>query len=60
MWPTVLVLLTTAFLVGCSDAPSGEKDKRPVGISEEVWKVYSGTESGVTDDKKDAAAEKKK
>jgi hypothetical protein len=60
MWLTILALVTAALLVACSDAPSSEKDKRPVGMSEEVWKVYGGTESGVTDDKKDAAAEKKK
>ena len=48
----VVVILV---LAGCSDDKSGlspaEKARRAPRMSEDVWKVYGGVESGVTDNK---------
>jgi hypothetical protein len=59
----LLVLAVTLSLTACSDAgtapASGEKAERGQGMSEEIWKIYSGTESGVSDETKNAPADKK-
>jgi hypothetical protein len=50
---SLLLLLTVLVTLGCSDDQSGltpaERAKKGRGMSEEYWKVYSGTESGVSD-----------
>jgi len=55
MYTSALALaITVAILSGCSDTPGGSSGKNPSlsgGMSDEVWKAYSGTESGVTDGK---------
>lgn len=56
----VLALLTALLAAaGCSDAParSGRPEERGKGMSEDIWKAYSGTESGVSERE---APEKKK
>jgi len=57
-----ILLAVVLIAAGCSKGPeapsSGEPPKRPVGMSEEVWKVYGGAESGVTEEKKDTRREK--
>lgn len=54
----VALLLPIVLLVGgCDGGPikTEDKSKRPVGMSEEIWKIYGGAESGVMEDKpKDA------
>jgi hypothetical protein len=59
----LLGLTVILALAACTDAgtapASGEKAKRGQGMSEEIWKIYSGTESGVSDETKDAPAAKK-
>ncbi len=54
--PLLAALLAVA---GCSDAPGGggRPQERGKGMSEDVWKVYSGTESGVSESE---APDKKK
>jgi hypothetical protein len=60
---TVFIALILLGLAGCTDSQpepaSKSGEKRPVGMSEDIWKVYSGAESGVGDDVKDKPAEKK-
>jgi hypothetical protein len=50
--------LASLALGGCSDSPSSPSAKpgaqRPVGIPEDIWKAYSGAESGVGGEAKDA------
>jgi hypothetical protein len=47
------VLLFAACTESGEGAKSGTKERRPGGMSEEIWKIYSGTESGVADEAKD-------
>lgn len=51
----LLVGVLACALVGCSDDKAGlspaERAKGKGGMSEDIWKVYSGAESGVADDK---------
>jgi hypothetical protein len=63
-----ILVLALAFLAGCSENPSspsaqpGDKpagEKRSIGMPEDIWKVYSGAESGVGDAPKDKPEEKK-
>jgi hypothetical protein len=62
---SALVPLALAFLAlaGCSDSPSAPAAKpgggRPVGIPEDIWKAYSGAESGVGGEAKDKDAQTK-
>lgn len=59
----LVVIALSASLWGCSDSGDGltpaERAKRAPKMSDEVWKVYSGTESGVSDAKKDEQREQK-
>jgi hypothetical protein len=59
----LIVVAIAVLLAACTEsgdgAKSGEKAKRPIGMSEEIWKIYGGAESGVTDDTKDKPQEKK-
>jgi hypothetical protein len=64
----LLVAIAVFALGGCSENPTGEAPKSgeapkkgglSSGMSEEIWKAYSGTESGVTDAQKDRSGEKK-
>lgn len=52
---SLVFVVAILVLAGCSDEKSGlspaEKAKRAPRMSEDVWKVYGGVESGVTDDK---------
>ena len=52
---SLVFVVAILMLAGCSDDTSGlspgEKAKRAPRMSEDVWKVYGGVESGVTDDK---------
>ena len=54
----IILALAVLAVFGCSDGgafKTEEKSKRPVGMSEEIWKIYGGAESGVMEDKpKDA------
>jgi hypothetical protein len=47
------LIVALLILAGCSDDKSGltpaERAKKARGMSEDIWKVYSGTESGVDD-----------
>jgi hypothetical protein len=47
------VLLFAACTEGGDGAKSGGKERRPGGMSEEIWKIYSGAESGLADAPKD-------
>jgi hypothetical protein len=61
LFPLVVALAVLA-LGACSEKPSGEAPKKgglSSGMSEDIWKAYGGTESGVTDTGKDARGEKK-
>jgi len=60
--PAVMRVLFVALIVlagaaACSDSGStgkpDDKSKRPVGMSEDIWKAYSGAESGLGADVKD-------
>lgn len=59
----LVLAVVMAAVCGCSDSRDGltpaERAKRAPQMSDEVWKVYSGTESGVSDAKKDESQEKK-
>jgi hypothetical protein len=56
-WVLVLGFLV---LAGCSDSPQGAGSRpggeRPAGMPEDIWKVYSGAESGVAEGEKTGAA----
>jgi len=57
-----VVAITVLALGACSEKPSGEAPKKgglSSGMSEDIWKAYSGTESGVGDAGKDQPGEKK-
>ncbi len=61
-----VALIVLAGAAACSDAGSAgnpdDKSKRPVGMSEDIWKVYSGAEGvgeEVKDTKKSSDTEKK-
>ena len=61
-----VVLVLALLLAACSESggeKSEDKSKRPIGMSEEIWKIYGGVESGVgadkSEDKKDPPTEKK-
>jgi curli biogenesis system outer membrane secretion channel CsgG len=62
MRPVILVL-AALILAGCADEPSGstpaERARRAPPMSEDVWKIYGGTESGVTGDKTDEKTDAK-
>jgi hypothetical protein len=55
----LLVLVFVMLLLGCDQekggAPSKEKAKRSVGMPEDVWRMYSGAESGLPEEKRDPA-----
>jgi hypothetical protein len=58
----LLLAVIVLVLCGCSEDKSGlspaERAKQGHGMSDEIWKIYSGTESGVSeDDKKGDAKE---
>ena len=59
-----LLLLSVAalLLAGCSDSRDNltpaERARRAPRLDEGTWKVYGGTESGVTDEKKDEPKER--
>ncbi len=58
----LLVVLGALGLAACSERPSGQEPKKPSlssGMSDDIWKAYSGTESGVGDAGKDQPREKK-
>jgi hypothetical protein len=59
----LLVVLAALGLAACSESPSGQGPKKPglsSGMSEDIWKAYSGTESGVGEAGKDQPGEKGK
>jgi hypothetical protein len=53
----LLAVVVVMVLLGCdqqtSGAPSKEKAGRSVGIPEDVWKMYSGAESGLPEEKQE-------
>jgi hypothetical protein len=53
------LLFAFLLLAGCSEDQShltpAERAKKGRGMSEDIWKIYSGTESGVADEQSDAA-----
>jgi hypothetical protein len=59
----LIASLTILVLLGCSDdrdsLTPAERAKRAPPLDDGVWKVYSGTESGVTGEKKEAPEEKR-
>lgn len=60
-----LVAIVAALGLGaCSESPSGKGPKERTGISqgmsEDIWRAYSGAESGVGGDSKDKPQEEKK
>jgi hypothetical protein len=59
----VLVVLAALGVAACSESPSttGPKERSGLssGMSDDIWKAYSGTESGVSDAGKDQPGEKK-
>jgi hypothetical protein len=60
----LVVVVAALGLVACSESPSakGPKERSGLssGMSEDIWKAYSGAESGgVSDDAKDKPQEKK-
>jgi hypothetical protein len=64
-----IAVLTLAFLAGCSENPAGPAaqpgdpkpaDKRSIGMPEDIWKVYSGAESGVGEGEKDKSPAQEK
>ena len=59
----LLLALIGLALVACSEDQSGtspaERAKQGKGMSDEIWKIYSGTESGVADEAKEAKESKK-
>jgi hypothetical protein len=64
MRPLPVVLAVTLTVAACSDAgttpAAGEKARRGQGMSEEIWKIYSGTEAGVGGEEKPNASGDKK
>jgi hypothetical protein len=56
----VPLALAALALASCSDSPYSQPakpgDERPVGIPEDIWKAYSGAESGVGGEAKDKDA----
>jgi len=53
-----VALIVLAGAAACSDSgsagkPDDKSKKRPVGMSEDIWKAYSGAESGLGEDVKD-------
>lgn len=57
--PSLLLALSLAALAACSERPAGQPAERPIGMPEDVWKLYGGVESGVGDAQKDAPKEPK-
>lgn len=62
--PLLVAVLGLALLGGCSEAPpgpapAGGKGERPIGMAEDVWKVYGGVESGAGDAGKDGPPTRK-
>jgi hypothetical protein len=61
----LLIAVGLVLLAGCSEGPSTGAskpgEKRPVGMPDDIWKVYSGAESGVGEGEKakDPPTEKK-
>ncbi|HEU4439039.1 MAG TPA: hypothetical protein VFT36_07295 [Methylomirabilota bacterium] len=53
----LLLALIGLALAACSEDQSGtspaERAKQGKGMSDEIWKIYSGTESGVADEAKE-------
>jgi hypothetical protein len=53
----LIISVAALILVGCSDSRDtltpAERAKRAPRLDEGTWKVYGGTESGITDDKTD-------
>lgn len=59
----LLAVVFVMILLGCDQEKGGafskEKAKRSVGMPEDVWKMYSGAESGLPEEKREPAKREK-